>query len=127
MNPYSDHRAAKGTLTGGSCLVLSRSLSISLSAQHSLASLWLTAQKFVQRFPLGSGILGFPYRTNKLALLSALTGTVLSLSGLTVVDLGLIPLKLLWSDPSPSVDAKEVPRLNDFWLYRLLQGSRHPP
>ena len=51
----------------------------------------------------------------------------LSLLGLTVVVLGLVPLKLLWSDPSPSVDAKEVPRLNDFWLYRLLEGSRHPP
>ena len=30
------------------------------------------------------------------------------------VDLGLIPLKLLCLDPSPSVDAKEVPRLNGF-------------
>ena len=41
--------------------------------------------------------------------------------------LGLVPLSLLWSGSSPSVDAKEVPRLNDFWLYRLLEGSRHPP
>ena len=81
----------------------------------------------MQRFPLGSGIPGFPYRTNKLALLAALTGTVLSLSGLTVVDLGLVPLKLLWLGSSPSVDAKEVPRLNEFWLYRLLEGSQHPP
>ena len=30
--------------------------------------------------------------------------------------LGLVPLSLLWSDPNPSVDAKEVPRLNDFRL-----------
>ena len=55
------------------------------------------------------------------------SGTVLSLSGLTVVVLGLVPLSLLWSGSSPSIDAKEVPRLNDFWLYRLLEGSRHPP
>ena len=30
------------------------------------------------------------------------------------MDLGLVPLLLLWSDPSPSVDAKEVPRLHRF-------------
>ena len=81
----------------------------------------------MQRFPLGSGIPGFPYCTNELALLSALWNCPLSLSGLTVVDLGLVPLSLLWSGSSPSVDTKEVPRLNEFWLYRLLEGSRHPP
>ena len=108
-------------------MVDSLSLDLSLSAL-SLCSLWLSTQKFVQRFPLVSGIPGFPYRTNELTLLSALSGTVsLSLSGLTVMVLGLVPLSLLWSGSSPSVDAKEVPRLNEFWLYRLLEGSRHPP
>ena len=102
--------------------------SLDLSRLSTLSlSLWLTTQKFVQRFPLGSGIPGFPYCTNELALLSALWNCPLSLSGLTVMVLGLVPLLLLWSDPSPSVDAKEVPRLNEFWLYRLLEGSRHPP
>ena len=89
--------------------------SLDLSRLSTLSlSLWLTTQKFVQRFPLGSGIPGFPYCTNELALLSALWNCPLSLSGLTVVDLGLVPLSLLWSGSSPSVDAKEVPRLNEF-------------
>ena len=105
------------------------SLDLSLGSALFLCSLWLTAQKFVQRFPLVSGIPGFTYCTNELARSSRLSGTVLSLSltGLTVVVLGLVPLSLLWSGSNPSVDAKEVPRLNDFWLYRLLEGSRHPP
>ena len=90
-------------------------LSRSLSARHSLCSLWLSVQKFVQRFPLVSGILGFPYCTNELACSPLLAlGTVLSLSGLTVVVLGLVPLSLPWSGSSPSVDAKDVPRLNEF-------------
>ena len=45
---------------------------------------------------------------------SQLSGTALSLSGLTVMVLGLVPLLLLWSGSSPSVDTKEVPRLNEF-------------
>ena len=108
-------------------MVDSLSLSLSPSAQHSLCSLWLSTQKFVQRFPLVSGIPGFPYCINELALLPALWNCPLSLSlfllGLTVVVLGLVPLSLLWSGSSPSIDAKEVPRLNDFWFYRLLEGS----
>ena len=30
------------------------------------------------------------------------------------MDLGLVPLKLLWSGSSPSVDAKDAPMLNEF-------------
>ena len=75
MNPYFDHRAAQGTQMDGSWLILSRSLSL----LGTLSSLWLSTQKFVQRFPLGSGIPGFPYRTNELVLLSALWNCPLSL------------------------------------------------
>ena len=66
-------------------------------------------------FPLVSSIPGFPYRTNELALLFSSHGNYLSLSlsGLIVVVLGLVALSLLWSGSSPSIDAKEIPRLNE--------------
>ena len=100
------------------------SLSISLGSTLSLFALAFDT-KICAEVPLVSGIPGFPYHTNKLALPSALWNC-LSLSGLFVVVLGLVPLLLMWSESSPSVDAKDAPRLNDFWLYRLLEGSRHP-
>ena len=70
------------------------SLSISFSQLVTLYLLWLSMQNFVQRFPLVSGIPGFPYCTNELALSSPLWN-YLSFSLSLGVDLGLIPLKLL--------------------------------
>ena len=101
--------------------ILSRSLS--LPARHSFCLLWLSTQKFVQRFPLVSSLPGFPYRTNEVAHSSPLWNCIWALSW---VDLGLIPLKLLWSGSSPSVDAKDAPRLNEFLALTPFGGLATP-
>ena len=101
-----------------------RILSLSLSRLVTFCLLRLLAQKFVQRFPLISGIPGFPYYTNKLA--HSLSSLELSLFRLSEVDLGLFPLQLLWSDPSPSVDTKDAPRLNEFLALTPFGGLTTP-
>ena len=96
-------------------MVDSLSLDLSLLARHSLSARSGSRRKnLCKGSPWFQVYLGSPTAlTNSHAPLDSLE-TVLSLLGFTVVVLGLVPLSLLWSGSSPSVDAKEVPRLNEF-------------